>query len=397
MASHGAGDQVTAQPVGHGAYDGMEDVLLLRTRALNSITVDLATGTATVGAGVKAGELLEALQGTGLTFLAGSSPDPTVVGLTIGGGLSWFGRAYGLSANAVVAVELVDGLGRARRITQDSDPELFWAVRGGGGNFGIITSITIGLMPGFELYGGRLLWPVSQMPAVLRAFRAVAESAPDTLTLWYHTYQFPPLPVVPEPLRGKAFAAVAATFLGSSQRAEELLAPLRAIPGLVLDLMAELPMHELGRITDEPVEPSLTLDTSALLDDLDDELIGRLVEAVGEGSRSPLAVFQIRHLGGAMARPRTGQGAAGHISEPYLMFGLGIPVVPELESAIRGTFARLRDAAAGHGAGKTVPNLLSPGDDVSRIWSPDTLRRLTSIKHDVDPLFTIRSNRPLGG
>src|SRR6476659_5415172 len=160
--------QITAQPVGHGAGDSLDGVLLLRTRALNSIEIDLAAGTARLGAGVKSGELLAALAGTGLTFLAGSSPDPTVVGVTIAGGMSWFGRLHGLAANAIISVDLVDGLGRARHVTRSEDPDLFWAPRGGGGDFGIITGIEVQLIPGRHLYGGRLFWPMEQMPAVLR-------------------------------------------------------------------------------------------------------------------------------------------------------------------------------------------------------------------------------------
>ena len=171
------GVDVSAQPTGHGAATGAADgVLLLRTRALDEITVDVQRRSAWVGAGVKAGELLAALDGTGLTFLAGSNPDPTVVGMTITGGISWFGRAWGLGSDSVLAVELVDGLGRLRRLSATEEPELFWAVRGGGGSFGIITRIEVALHPAPHLYGGRLLWPLDRMAEVLDAFRMVTRT-----------------------------------------------------------------------------------------------------------------------------------------------------------------------------------------------------------------------------
>ena len=154
-AAHGR--QVSAQPSGHGATGPMDQVLLLRTRALDEITVDAGRRTAWVGAGVKARELLAALEGTGLTFLAGSNPDPSVVGMTITGGISWFGRKYGVGADSIRAVEIVDGAGRLRTISATEDPELFWAVRGGGGDFGIITRVELDLHPAPQLYGGRLL------------------------------------------------------------------------------------------------------------------------------------------------------------------------------------------------------------------------------------------------
>src|SRR6185436_11727598 len=135
------GFEGTAQPTGHGGMTTLDQTLLLRTRALGGIEVDVQRRTATIGAGVKAGELCTALEGTGLTFLCGSNPDPSVTGMTITGGISWFGRAYGLGADNIVSVELVDGLGRVRRLSATEDTELFWAVRGGGGDFGIITKV----------------------------------------------------------------------------------------------------------------------------------------------------------------------------------------------------------------------------------------------------------------
>ena len=221
------GVQVTAQPTGHGAGDAFDQVLMLRTRGLDGITVDVQRRTAWVGAGVKNGELLAELDGTGLTFLAGSNGDPTVVGMTITGGISWFGRAYGVGADSIVTVELVDGLGRLRRASATEDPELFWAVRGGGGDFGIITRMEVALHPAPEVYGGRMLWPIEQMGDVLRTFKAVTEVAPNELTIWYHTYQFPPLPEIPEPIRGKGFAAIAVAYLGN--RADARGAP-RSVP-----------------------------------------------------------------------------------------------------------------------------------------------------------------------
>ena len=141
------GFEVTAQPTGHGGITTLDQTLLLRTRALGGIEVDVQRRTATIGSGVKAGELCDALEGTGLTFLCGSNSDPSVTGMTITGGISWFGRAYGLGADSIVSVEMVDGLGRCRRLSATEDPELFWAVRGGGGDFGIITKLEVALHP----------------------------------------------------------------------------------------------------------------------------------------------------------------------------------------------------------------------------------------------------------
>jgi hypothetical protein len=396
------GHQVTAQPVGHGASralaeNRMDRVVVLRTRALDEVHLDIAKGTVTVGAGVKVGELLAALEGTGLTFLAGSSPDPTVVGMTLTGGMSWFGRAYGFAANAVESVQVVDAHGDLRTVTSASEPDLFWALRGGGGDFGIVTAMELRLLPGFHLYGGRMLWPIAKMPEVLRAFREVTASAPDKLTLWYHTYQFPPMPEMPEEIRGKAFASVAVAHLGSAEEAESQLAPLRAVGGLVMDLMGPVRMADLGKIADEPVDPMPTMEHSLLLDDLGDQLIDRLTCVAGEHSGSPLAVLQIRHLGGAFRRHDAAHGVCDTLEQPYLLFALGVPAVPELAAAIATTFDRLDVATEGHTDGRTVPNFLGSDGDLDRAWYPATRTRLAQVKSAVDPHHTIRSNRPVQG
>ncbi len=395
-----AGDHgvaVTAQPVGHGATSALQDVLVLRTRALRQIHVDAPARVARVGAGVKSGELLAALQGSGLTFLAGSSPDPTVVGLALAGGMSWFGRAWGLTANDVLALEVVDPCGRTQRVTRADDPDLFWALRGGGGDFAIVTEVEIALHPAQALYGGRLLWPVEQLEPVLRAFRAVTERAPAELTVWAHVYQFPPFPEVPEPLRGNAFVSVAVAYLGVAEEAERLLAPLRAVGAPVMDLLGNLPMCRLGDIADEPLDPMPTMEHSMLLHDLDDAAVSALVRVAGAASGSPLAVLQVRHLGGAFATPPAGAGAAGHVEEPYLLFALGIPAGPDLAAALDNTFARLDSELASHTSGATVPNFLGVHGDPSRARSAQTLDRLRELKRLRDPQGTIRSNRPVVG
>ncbi len=389
------GLQVLAQPTGHSGTTTLDRTLLLRTRALGGIEVDVQRRTATVGAGVKAGELCAALEGTGLTFLCGSNPDPSVTGMTITGGISWFGRAYGLGADSIVGVELVDGLGRVRRLSAGEDPELFWAVRGGGGDFGVITRLEVALHPCPGVYGGRLLWPVEQTEAVLRTFRDATRVAPEALTTWFHVYRFPPLPELPEAIRGRAFASVAVAYLGSREEAEPHLAAYRAIPGLAMDLVGDVPLGDLGSIADEPTAPMPGMQRSYLLDDLDDDAVGLLVQAAGPESGSPLSIVQIRHLGGAFAAERDGRGAHGPVTEAYNLFALGVPAVPELVAPIETHFGRLGASVAHVASGRALLNFLEFDEDPGRWWSPGTRERLAAAKRVSDPLGTIRSNRPV--
>lgn len=386
---------VSPQPTGHGTTGAFEEVLILRTGALDDIDVDPAARTVTIGAGVRAGQLLAALDGTGLTFLAGSNPDPSVVGMTVTGGLSWFGRAFGAGADSVEAVELVDGLGRLRTVTaSDADPDLFWAVRGGGGDFGIVTRMTLRLYPAPQLYGGRLFWPIEQTRAVLGAFRSVTAAAPDSLTVWFHCYRFPPFPEIPEPLRGQAMASVAVAHLGSGEEAEQLLAPFRAVPGIVLDLLGDVPIAALDSIAGEPTEPSPGRDWAVLLDDLDDQAVEALVDAVGPAAEHPLAMVQIRHLGGALARHHGGGGSFGPVPEPYLVGAIGIPFGPGGEPGVEAGFADIEAAVSSVSSGR-APLAFLGRRSTDAWWSRETRARLVTAKRSADPLGVIRSNRPV--
>jgi hypothetical protein len=392
-ARHGL--SVAAQPVGHGATTAINGTILLRTRGLQEVSVDVDRRVARVGAGVKWGELLAVTGDYGLTGLAGSSPDPSVVGFSVSGGLSWFGRAYGLAAHSILAADVVDAGGELRRVTAESDPDLFWALRGGGGDFGIVTAMEIRLHPAAHVYGGRLLWPIAMARPVLRAFRDISKSAPDELTMWAHLLQFPPIPEVPEPLRGGSFVSVDLAFLGSAADAEQLLMRLRTIPAQWLDTLDTVPLAALGSIAAEPVDPMPASEMSGLLRDLDDAAIEALLAAVGADSGSPLLVVQVRHLGGALRRASEMDGPSGAVVEPYQLFALGLPMSPELSAGIELAFAALTHAMAGHFTGRTCFTFLGSDDDPTRALSPQARRRLQQVKRDVDPRGVVRSNRPV--
>jgi len=388
------GHAVSAQPGGHGASLAISDTILLRTRALDGIHIDTERRVARVGAGVKFGELLGRLQGTGLTALAGSSPDTTVVGLSVGGGMSWFGRAYGLAADSLVSIDLVDSEGQLVTVTAESDPDLFWAVRGGGGDFGIITCVEVALHPAAHVYGGRLLWPMAAAPAVLRAFRDLTEQAPEELTLWAHLMRFPALEEVPEPLRGGSFVTVDATYVGAAAEGAALLAPLLDLEP-VMSTLGTVPIGSLGDILAEPVEPMPSMERSRLLTELSDDTIDALLATAGAGVDTPLLLVQLRHLGGALARPSARPGAVGAVAEPYQLFALGIPAVPQLVEPLQQALGGLEAALAPWSSERQMFNFLGSSDDPSTAFTPTALGRLRAIKLERDPRGVIRSNRPV--
>lgn len=391
------GVSVSTQPVGHAPRKTLDDTLLLRTRALQGIEVDRVRSTVKVGAGVKWGQLLAALEGTGLLALSGSSPDPSVVGLTLGGGVSWFTRAHGFTANSVVSFDVVDATADLVHVTRASDPELFWALRGGGGDFGVVVRVELALFAAPQLYGGQLMWPVEHAPQVLRAFRDLALVAPRELSLWAHVMHFPPIPDVPEPMRGRSFVTVAATYLGSAQMAEILLWSLRDAAPVEMDLLGPITPSTLGAVAAEPVDPMPAVEHSLLLRGFDDDAIDALLGVVADPRSCPLTVVQVRGLGGAFADDAAAGGAVRPVTEPFQLFALGVPAVPELAAAIPHAFGAI-DAALGHVAsGHRMPNFVGEGQDDASGYDDARLARLQEIKRQRDPRGVIRSNKPVLG
>jgi FAD/FMN-containing dehydrogenase len=384
------GHSVSAQTRGHGATTAVDGAILLRAGALDELTVDVSGRVARVGPGVRWQQLNEALSVTGLTALPGSSGDPTVVALTVGGGLSWFGRTHGLGSGRIRAAELVDAGGNHRRVTEQRDPDLFWALCGAGGDFGIVTALELELLPLGPLYGGRLLWPVEHATAVLGTFAELSEVAPDRLTLWAWLLNLPdPENPAAPPQRA---VAVDLTCLGDAEDAEALIAPLRAVAPPVTDTLAPLSLAQLGEIAAEPVDPTPVADDATLLNRFDAGAVHDLVAAVTAGDASALQVVQVRRLGGGFTRPVP--GAASTLDQPYLLVGVGLVMHPDLAAPMRAAIDALRTAMRDHDSGRAPYNF---GRHAELVYPPDVLQRLRQVKRQVDPDGVIRSNRPIDG
>ena len=236
------------------ALGDLADTILLKTHRMRGVTIDPDTRTARAEAGVIWIEVVEAAAEHGLAALAGSSPDVGVVGYTLGGGLSWLARKHGIGANQVTAIEVVTASGDLVRTDWANEPDLFWALRGGGGSFAIVTAIEFNLFPITEVYAGILWYPVEEAAEVLKAWRNWTEDLPDEMTSVGRILQFPPIPEIPEPVRGQSFVVVEAIWLGEPADGDRLLEPLRAL-GPVMDTMAEMPIEGLSHLHMDPEEP----------------------------------------------------------------------------------------------------------------------------------------------
>lgn len=365
---------IATQPSGHGATGRTAGTILLRTSRLASIEVDAENSRAQIGAGVSSGELQRATAAHGLTALPGSSPVVSVTGIALGGGLSWFGRAFGWVAGAVTAFDVVDALGQARRVDHEQDADLFWALRGGGGDYAIVTGVELALQEAPAVYGGRMLWDGSHAPAVARAFREVTGAAPNELTLWLDLLNIP---------GAGPMVAIDLTYLGPEAAGRGLLAALENLPAPLSDSRGMLSVAELGTITAEPTDPSPGISRAELLTRFDDDVIAALVaEPI-----SPLLTVQVRHLGGALNQPSN--TPHGPLTEPYGVYLFGSPALAAA-AAITDRQQRLVDALPA--SGRKPVTLLRPNESLADALPADSLERLRRIKRERDPQGVFRAN-----
>jgi FAD binding domain/Berberine and berberine like len=391
------GQRVAAQGTGHnaGPLGSLADTVLIKTERMRGVQIDPQAQIARVEAGVLWQEVVEAAARHGLGALQGSSPDVGVIGYTIGGGASFLSRKYGLSANRVRAIELVTADGRLVRADRDNEPDLFWALRGGGGSFGVVTAIELELFPISGIYAGILWYPVERAGEVLHAWRELTQAdLPDELTTVGRILHFPPIPDVPEPVRGKSFATVEAYHVGDPAEADQLLAPLRAL-GPVNDTLETIPMPALSRVHMDPDHPVPGGGDGLMIAELPAEAVDDWVAVAGAESEFKLLSVQLRHLEGEFARARPENGALASIDAKYAMYANGVTPTPELELAVHAQIAEVKRTFAPHAARHMYLNFAEsqrPGDT---FWTDTAYRRLQKIKAGVDPDNLIRANHPV--
>ncbi len=394
--ARGQGLRVAAQGTGHAAaaHASLEDTVLVRTERLRDVQIDAELMRARVGAGVVWSEVSRAAAKFGLAALAGSGPDVGVVGYTLGGGVSWLARRYGLAANSVLAVELVTADGRMVRADKYHEPDLFWALRGGGGAFGVVTAIEFELYSVASVQAGTLFWPLDQADRVLNAWREWASGSPVELTSCARLLNLPPLPELPDHLRGRSFVAVEVAHLGDPAQAAADLQPLRALAP-ELDTIATMPAAQLGWLHMDPDHPVPGSGDGGLLAALPAEAVNALLGVAGAGTGSPLLSVEIRQFGGALGEDAPGGGALASIDAPFGLFAVGMAVTPELKGAIDARIGAIAEALAPWSAARGYLNFSDRPRDSADLFPPAVYRRLREVKAAYDPGEVIRSNHPI--
>ncbi|HVE67703.1 MAG TPA: FAD-binding oxidoreductase [Solirubrobacteraceae bacterium] len=391
-----SGLRVAAQGTGHGstAMESLEATLLLKTSRMRGLAIDPATRRARVEPGVLWEELSPAAAQHGLAGLQGSAGDVAVTGYSLGGGLSWMARAHGWAANRIVAADVVTADGELMRADREDNPDLFWALRGGGGSFGVVTALEIELVPVAELYAGVLFWPQERAAEVLPAWRDWAATVPDEMTSLGRLLNVPPLPQVPEFVRGKSFVVVEAAFLGTEAQGAELLAPLRALEP-AMDTFATIAPPALVALHMDPPEPVPGESDGFLVGELPDAGIQAILDATGPGTGSPLVSLELRALGGAIGRHDPDGGAANATDARYAEFAVGMAMTPEMKQAVAERLDAVREAVAGWATGGHYMNFCDRATDRETMFPPETYTRLREVKRAYDPDDLFQANHPI--
>ena len=392
----GNGLRIAMQGTGHNAaaIDSLAGSILVRTHELRGVAIDVEQRSARVLAGDIWDDVVQPASKVGLMPLAGSSPDVGVVGYSLGGGIGWMARKHGLAANSVTAIELVTAEGDLIRADAEHHAELFWSLRGGGASPAAVVAMEMELYAVPELVSGALFFDAGRTREVFQAWREWVRTVPEELTSCVRLLQFPPLPDIPEPMRGNSFAVVEATLLGSEEEAARLLAPLRAL-GAQMDTVAPVAPAALVRLHMDPEHPVPGIGGGQLLRSLEPSTIDALMDAVGPGTDSPLLSLEIRHLGGALAVVPEHHGALATLDGSFIAFGVGIPMDADVAAAIRGALGAMEGALAPDAAERSYLNFAERPGAAKEAFDATTIERLRAVRAAYDPEGMFRAAHAL--
>ena len=387
------GLRVAAQGTGHNAMPlgEMPDTVLIKTHKMRGVEIDVENRIARVEAGALWMDVTGPASEHGLAALAGSSPDVGVVGYSLGGGTGWLGRKLGLAANSVTAIELVTADGRLVRADEHEHSDLFWALRGGGGNFGVVTAMEFRLYDLPSIVGGAMIWPAERAREVLHAWREWTATAPDEVTTSARIMNIPDMEGVPDMVRGRALVVIDGAVIGSPEEADAILAPLRALQPEI-DMFVPVPPVALSYIHMDPEEPVPGDSETALLDTASAEMVDMLVDRF---EANPLLLLvELRHLGGALGRARHAHGALAKFDAGYLFFAAGVSV-PEIAEPLRAQLEALKEAVDAYGNGRGYLNFVERKADTRSFYGKATYARLQAVKSVYDPGNLFRANHEI--
>ncbi|GAB3671003.1 FAD-binding oxidoreductase [Halopiger thermotolerans] len=387
LAIRGGGHHIAGNAV-------CDDGLMLDCSAMRSVQVDPERRTARVEPGATLADMDHETQAFGLATPLGINSTTGVAGLTLGGGFGWLTRKYGMTVDNLRAVDIVTANGELRRASEDENPELFWGVRGGGGNFGVVTSFEFDLHEvGPEVLAGPIVYRGEDAPDVLRHVRDFNEDAPDESTVWMVLRKAPPLPFLPEDVHGVGVVIVVAFYAGDTEEGEDVLAPLREFGDPIADGVGPQSYAEFQQSFDPLLtEGARNYWKSHLFEDLSDDAIDTAVE-YAETLPSPLSEIFFGQVGGAMARVPADATAYPHRDAEY---GMNVHTRWEDPADDDRCIAWAReffDAMAPHATGDVYVNFVSERTGEESVAYGENYERLAELKATYDPENLFRMNQ----
>jgi FAD/FMN-containing dehydrogenase len=372
-------------------FSSVDDGVVLDLSGMRGVTIDPTTGVARVQPGVTSDRLAPLAGEHGLGLSTGDAPTVGIGGLTLGGGVGFMVCKYGLTIDSLLAADVVTANGEQITATPSEHPDLFWALRGGGGNFGVVTSFEFQLRPVGTVVGGPMIYPAT--PEVIRRYVDRAAEAPDGLTTISLLLKAPPLPIIPAELHGKLILLILCVFVGEQAEAEAAYQPLRRLgPGLV-DMIGPMPYHAIFELTRGATVSSHHDGRSGFLADFPDALIDTMFGHLEHGT-SPLSFAQIRPLGGAFARVPADATAFAHRDKAYMLSVINDWETGEAAPHQAWTQAFWNDVRP-YASGVYV-NFLENSERarIGEAYPGDTYSRLAAVKRAYDPdnVFNLNQN-----
>jgi len=380
----------------HAGYAVADGVLMLDLSALVSVRVDPARRVATVGGGATWGTVDQATQAAGLAVTGADVPPVGVGGATLGGGVGWLHRMLGLSCDSLIAAEIVTAGADVLRVSAHEHPELFWALRGGGGNFGAVTSFTFALHPVGPVHTGTVICPMERANDALALYQHLCDTGGDELFLRAMLVTAPPAPFIPEPLRGRPAVILSAAWFGPADRGESALRELREFRPPAADLLRPMPYVQLQRMQDGAVPRRVR---AASLGGFTGPLTTGLIDALTSVAAQPppMSMVELQPLGGAVARVSPDATAFRYRRAAHLLAVLAaaLPEDPGTEQA--ATWAEKVNGSLPAGAilGPSVHGMGrdEPEDRVRAAYGDTSYARLAAVKHAYDPANMFRFNQ----
>ena len=394
-AARESGQELAVRSGGHsGAGHGVsEGGIVLDLAELNRLEIDAEGRTAWAETGLTAGAYTAAAGAHGLATGFGDTASVGLGGITLGGGIGFLVRKHGMTIDALLAADVVTADGELVRADAESHPDLFWAIRGGGGNFGVATRLQFRLDPVESVVGGMLILPASA--ETLDGFIAEAEAAPEELSSIVVAMKAPPLPFLPAEAHGRLIVLAQMAYAGPVEQGERVLAPFRSLAEPIADLLRPMPYADIYPPEQEGFRPIAALQTM-FMDDFDSRDAEAILDAI-EGSTAPMAAAQLRVLGGAMARVPADATAFAHRDRPIMANVTSMAMSPD---ALDGPAAWVADLAERLNRGDEAGYVGFLGDEgearVQAAYTGATYHRLAAVKAQYDPdnLFRLNQNIP---